>query len=131
MANELIVFPDAEALAVAYLNPKVGVRVATKVPNPRPSSFIRVLRVGGTRQSLIVDSPMLVFECWAPDAIAASALANEARAHVFAMSQTLVDGSWVYRVADIAGPQSFPDPLTDTPRYQFTVQIHTRGVPLS
>lgn len=125
--TEVIVFPDAEALAVTFLNPKVGVRVATQIPNPRPASFIRVLRVGGARRSLVVDSPVLVFECWAPDEIAASQLAQTARAHVFSMAQTTVNGHWVYLVRDVAGPQSFPDPLTDTPRYQFTVQIDTRG----
>lgn len=127
---EALVFPDAEALAVSWLAPKVGVRVATKIPNPRPETFIRVVRVGGTIRDLIIDSPMLVFECWAPDEIAASSLARVARAHVFSMAQEIVSGSWVYAVRDIAGPQSFPDPVTDTPRYQFTVQIDTRGMPL-
>lgn len=128
--TEAVLFPDAEAMAVTWLNPRMAVRVATKVPNPRPTTFIRVLRVGGTLKSLIQDSPVLVFECWAPDEIAASELARIARAHVFSMSQQTVSGSWVYGVRDVAGPQSFPDPVTDNPRYQFTVQLDTRGVPL-
>jgi hypothetical protein len=36
----------------------------------------------------------------------------------------------VRRVSEVAGPQDFPDPVSESPRYQFTVQIDTRGAAL-
>lgn len=45
-----------------------GVPVSTKVPNPRPPRFIRLVRVGGGR-TREVDRMLLVVECWAPDGV--------------------------------------------------------------
>lgn len=125
--TEAIAFPDAEALAITHLKPLLGVTVSTRVPSPRPETFVRVVRVGGTRRDLISDRPMLVFECWAASSTAASDLARRARAYVGALPGQSVNGVWVYRVDEIAGPQSFPDPVSGSPRYQFTVQVALRG----
>lgn len=128
--TEPIVFPDVETLLVRVLPDLVGVDVSTRVPDPRPDSFVRLKRVGGTAPNRITDSALVVVECWAADEIAAAYLARATRAHVHALAQTDHDGDYVRRVREVAGPQAFPDPSTEHPRYQFTVQIDTRGVPL-
>lgn len=127
---EPVVFPVAEALLVSALSPLVGVPVSAEVPNPRPETFVRVERVGGTRRDVVTDLPMVVVECWAPTKEDAASLARATHAHVHALAQTEVDGSWIRAVADVGGPQSFPDPTSRSPRYQFTVQMQTRGVAL-
>lgn len=128
--SEPVVFPDVEALLVRALPDPLGVAVSTRVPNPRPDSFVRVSRVGGTRRDYVTDEPIVVVECWAADEVAASYLGRTAHAHVFALAQTDVDGDYVRAVREVGGLQSFPDPLSKSPRYQFTVQLQTRGVPL-
>lgn len=128
--SEPIVFPDVEGLLVRYLPDLVGVDVSTRVPNPRPASFVRVKRVGGTSPNRITDAALVVVECWASDEVEASYLGRLTRAHVFALAQTSHDGDYVRRVREVGGLQAFPDPVSETPRYQFTVQIDTRGVPL-
>ena len=134
MATEVIAFPDAEALAISYLKSKLsavtGLKVVTKIPDPRPTKLIKVTRVGGTKLRLNADSPVLVFECWAPTSVEASDLAKYARAYVNAMAGEKVNGVWVYRVREVGGPVYFPDPDTDSPRYQFSVAIDTKGVAL-
>ena len=125
--TEIIAFPDAEALAIAYLTERLGVPVSTKVPNPRPNEFVKVTRVGGSKVRLNADSATLVFECWGATTISASDLGRMARAYVHAMPGNDVNGKWVYKVTEVGGLAFFPDPNTDLPRYQFTVSIDLKG----
>lgn len=126
--TEAIIFPDVEALLIRSLS--VGVPVSTRVPNPRPASFVRVKRAGGGRRNLVTDACLVVVECWAATEPAAAELAELTRARIHALRQTDNGGEWVRRVQDVSGPGAFPDPVSETPRYQFTVQIDTRGEPL-
>lgn len=128
--TEAIIFPDVEALLVSALPPLIGAPVATKVPAERPPLFVRVTRAGGTRRDIVTDLPMVVIECWAATEGVASDLARVTRAHVFALAQTSVGSDFVRAVSEVGGLQRFPDPVSGAPRYQFTVQIQTRGVPL-
>lgn len=131
MTTEVIAFPDAEALVIAYLKTKIaGVTVSTKVPSPRPNKLIKVTRVGGSKLRLNADSPMLTFECWAATSIEASDLCRLARAYVDAMAGEKINGVWVFKVREVGGPAYFPDPDTDLPRYQFSVAIDTKGAAL-
>lgn len=128
--TEAIAFPDIEALVVAYLEPLVGTRVVTKVPSTRPDSFVRVLRIGGPRANLVTDRPLVTVEAWATSTTAAENLASRARAYMGALAQSSHGEAWVRRVVEVVGLQSFPDPETESPRYQFTVQMDVRGDPL-
>lgn len=128
--SELIIFPDVEALLVRVLPALVGVPVATRVPTPRPASFVRVKRVGGPRRDYVTEEPLVVVECWAETEPDASDLGRRAQAHVFALGQTDSAGDYVRAVREVGGLQAFPDPVSKSPRYQFTVQLQTRGVPL-
>lgn len=129
--SEAVIFPDVEALLVAYLTPLLGgVEVGTQIPNPRPDTFVRVTRVGGARRDRITDQPLVVVQAWATDEAAAQNLGARAQAHVFALEQTSVGDSYVRAVREVGGFQAVPDPLSGTPRYQFTAQLDTRGVAL-
>ena len=122
--SERIVFPDAEAVAVAHM-PDLGVSMSTKVPNPRPASFVRVTRTGGSRRDLVTDGAQLTFEAWAATDVEASDLAALARSYVYQLAEDQVGP--IRGARDVSAPVSFPDPESGSPRYQFTVVVDLRG----
>lgn len=131
MTVQAIVFPDASKLIADRLRTVLAtVAVGTKVPNPRVVPFVLVRRLGGVRRNLVTDEPLISLECWDADDAAAQNLAQLARAHMGALQGVVLDGTTVYRVDEISGPQDLPDPLSAQPRYvqQFTVAL--RGQPL-
>jgi hypothetical protein len=129
--SEAIRFPVIEKLLIAALKPDFpGLRFVTEVPSTLPASFVLLKRVGGTRRDRITDQPMVVFEAWAPDIGSAAELGAELQARVYALAQTAHPLGWVRAVREIGGLQSFPDPISKTPRYQFTAMFDTRGVSL-
>lgn len=129
---EVIVFPDAEAVAITYLKAAIpNLAISTKVPTERPDKFVKVTRVGGTKARLNADSAMLVFQCWDKTTVLAHDLCALVRAHVHAMAGSDDTAEWVYRVVEVGGPAYFPDPQTDSPRYQFTVAIDLKGESLN
>jgi hypothetical protein len=128
MASEVIVFPDAEALAITWLTGKIDTVVTyTKVPDPRPDELIKVTTTGGHRLDLAYREAQLTFECWAEDNVRASEIARAAHAHMHAAAGETVDGAYVRKVVGIGGPVNFPDPESTSARYQFTVGVHCRG----
>lgn len=128
--TEAVAFPDIEAVLVRYLPPLVDVPVSTSVPKSRPAAFVTVERVGGGKRDLVTDQPLVVVQCWATEETDAADLGRITRAYVDALAQTAVDGDYVRAVREVGGLQHFPDPVSGAPRYQFTVQIDTRGVAL-
>lgn len=131
MTQEVIVFPDAEAVVITHLKTQIaGLQISTMVPKTRPKRFVKVTRVGGTKIRLNADSPMLTFECWEETTKKAHDLCQLVRAHLHAMAGHEVAGEWVYRVQEVGGPAYFPDPTSDTPRYQITVMVDLKGVAL-
>lgn len=131
MTVQAIVFPDASKLIADHLRSVlVTVPVGTKIPNPRPATFVLVRRLGGVRRNLVTDEPLIGLECWAADDAAAQNLAQLARAHMGALVGVVLAGTTVYRVDEVSGPQDLPDPLAVVPRYvqQFTVAL--RGTPI-
>lgn len=127
--GELIVFPDAEALVIAYLKPRIsGVPVMTQVPSTRPPQLVRVMRTGGYRRDLITDVARLTFEYWALRETDAAGLCQLGRAHVLAWAGRSND---VQRVEEAAGPVNSPDPTSRTPRYVHTVEAALRCLPVA
>ena len=130
---EVIAFPDAEAVVVAFLKAELTARgesakVGTKVPANRPARMVKVTRTGGLRRNLMTDSPQLTFECWAATDADAAGLAGLVRAVVGAASSLpLPLGAQCSRVQEVGGPVSFPDPDTALPRYHFTMSLELRG----
>lgn len=128
--SELIIFPDVEGLLVAYLNAALaerdaGASASTRVPNPRPSRFVRCQRVGGPVSSLfVVDTPLVVVEAWGRDDVDAQQLLSLTRALLHVLPD--VDAR-VYRVDELSGPGNLPDPLSDQSRYTMTLSLSLRG----
>ena len=119
---EAIVFPDAVELVCDHLRIQLApTPVVSRVPTTRPAAFVKVTRVGGVRRNLVTDEPTLTIEAWAATEQAAHDLSQLARAHVYAMPG---DGD-VYRVTEFSGPALLPDPLSDQPRFSFTVAVAT------
>ncbi|NIL86516.1 hypothetical protein RhoFasGS6_03920 [Rhodococcus fascians] len=134
--SELIVAPDIEAALVQHLNAQFAVRsvgtqfvceAVTEVPDPRPDRLVRVTHAGGPRRNRITDSPVVIFEAWAPTKPAASQLGRLTEALVLATDGTWIGTPpvWIEGAASSGGISYFPDPDTSLPRYQFTLQLFT------
>lgn len=126
----VVIFPDAVLIVIEYLRSKMpGVPVHSQVPASRPSEFIRVERLGGTRRTLITDRPRIDIHCWSTSEGDAESLSARARAHVLAMAGSR-GTTTVYAVYEVGGPQWLPDNVSGQPRYAFAVEFSTRGTEL-
>lgn len=133
--TEPILFPDAEDLLVDYLTAELTARgitatVHTEVPNPRPTAFVLVPRVGGTRRNFVVDAPTIGFEVWGDTAKDAADLGQIVRALVNALLGRSINGVQCYRVDELVGLTNFPDGVSAQSRYIFTTTLAFRGVVL-
>jgi hypothetical protein len=121
-------YPDAVEVITGLLRTALvaagqTVHVGSVVPNPRPATFVQVTRTGGPKVLRVVDGAQITVDAWAPDAGAAMDLAQLCRKCIEEMPGTAP----VHRVEEIGGPQDLPDPVSDTPRVTFTVQVQMRG----
>lgn len=96
--------------------------VGTEVPNPRTDTIIRVTRAGGSARNAMQADVRLLIECWAADSVAAFNLAATAYARL--RDRYGPADVWGGR-AGLADPVNFPDPDTESPRYQFVATILT------
>lgn len=120
---EVIVAPDAEGRAVAFLKAQfasVGdsAGVGTKFPASGSSRFVRVMRAGGV-SGLAYDRPRLVFICSEASTVKAERLSALTRGFVLAWARLSDD---VTRVQDAGDMAYVPDPDSGQDRYQFAVQ---------
>lgn len=130
-----VLFPDAQALVVDHLRYGLAARgitatVGTRVPRPRPPNLVRVLRTGGVARDILTDVAQITVEAWAPADETAHDIAQTCRALLLALPGGLLGSTPVYSVAELGGPQSLPDPETDSPRFTFTHLIALRGTHL-
>lgn len=133
---EILIAPDVVALAIGWLRSELptipdqaAVPVHRAVPDPRPPAFItcRLAPGSGIDPGLpVVDNVQLNFEAWAPTVAAAQDLAQNARAVMLAAKGVVISGIQVYRAQDFAGPAELPDPLSNLPRFVFTIQLSVR-----
>lgn len=133
---EILIAPDVVALAIGWLRTELptipdqnAVPVHRAVPDPRPPTFItcRLAPGSGIDPALpVVDVVQLNFEAWAPTVAAAQDLAQNARAVMLAAKGVVVSGIQVYRAEDFAGPAELPDPLSNLPRFVFSIQLSIR-----
>lgn len=132
---ETIAFPDIEAVLIGWLDDvldgyDVTSPVSTRVPNPRPSRFIRIQRTGGPRRTLVTDGAQVTVEVWDDNAPGAAATARIVRAVLLAARNvTTPSGDLIYRVEEFSGPALLPD-VSGQPRYSWTVRLHVRGTAL-
>lgn len=129
MIHEPILFPDAAALAIGYLDDKLAEPVHSDIPNPRLDTFVTIRRSGGVRETAVSDAAQLQVECWGASKSAAHDLAQVARAHLLSLGGRVVAGVQVYRVVEFGGPAELPD-LSGQPRFVFTLSMSVRGTAL-
>lgn len=132
MPAEVVEFGDIEASLVSYLKLFLSARgITARVSTRRRTgddTLVRVTRTGGVRANLVTDRPIVTFECWDPDEVKASLLAQVTRAAVQALAgDQLVSGLYVSWQSEVGGPAYFPHPETDTPRYQHTQELAVVG----
>lgn len=127
---EVIVAPDVEGLAVAFLRSQFVARsmsdaqVATKFPTSPKRLFVRVSRTGGGMRDIAYDQPTLLFECYGDTEPNTERFAALVRGLVLAWAG-LSDA--VTRVRDGGGLAFLPDPDTNKPRYQFAAQVAVKA----
>jgi hypothetical protein len=123
-----LLYPDAVLVTTGLLRSALvaagqTVHVGSLVPNPRPATFVKVTRTGGPKVLRVVDGAQITVDCWAADGAAAMNLAQLCRKCIEEMPGTAP----VHRIEEIGGPQDLPDPVSNTPRVTFTVQVQMRG----
>lgn len=121
-------YPDVVSLLRAYLLPVVTpTQVVSRIPDPRPQQLVQIRRVGGTELRPVRDRARVDAFCWAPDELAAYALADTVRVAVHQLAGTDTLGPAVYRVDELLGPRFDDDPLTSTPRVWVTYTLDVRA----
>lgn len=125
--TELLGPVDVEAAVVSLLDGAMSANVATAVPNPRPASggYLRVTRAGGGQRNLIQSDPRVLIECWHDDEVAAFDLARHAWALLWAAQDSFMTADVYVTRVESTEPVNFPDPDTDSPRYQFLTTLTT------
>lgn len=123
MADVEAVLPrDAEQAVRDYLLPYLGgVPVSSRVPNPRPSTWLRIVRTGGVMETLVSDRAQIAVEAWADNEDDAIDLLNLARAWLLR-----ADGR-VFGAVEASGPGNLPDPTTAQIRYTMSIWVRIRG----
>jgi metal-dependent amidase/aminoacylase/carboxypeptidase family protein len=118
--------PDAELLTTQYLRARVGATpVSTKVPNPRPGTFVRAWRTGGTARNRVLDYAQMTIECWGADKATANQLARQA--HALLLDAASLDGIALCRRVESGSLYYDPDPDTAHERYTFTAFLTLRA----
>lgn len=119
------VAPAVDALVVAWLASKVDPPVATKVPQTRPSSFVRVLLTGGPgRSQVVIHRATVVVEAWGSTTSEAASLARELDV---AMYEAELAGQW-YSTSPLSAIGYLPDPKSGQERYTATYEVAVRAV---
>lgn len=129
---EVVVFPDAVSVTITYLKTALAGRtvdagIGTRLPSALVGTFVRVFRTGGLVVERVVDQAQMTIEVYATETDTAHDVAQLVRGLLHAMEGTVQSGVPIYGVNEFAGPQDFPDPLTNKARYSFTVQVSMRG----
>ncbi|MEU0981122.1 hypothetical protein ABZ488_18040 [Streptomyces griseus] len=123
--------PDAVAVVTGYLREALAaagepVPTVSRIPSPRPKRFVRVERLGGTRQTVVSDRARLDVHTWAETEAAAYDLCALVRG-LLGVIPGVRGGVTVYTVTEVGGPQWLPDSESGQARYAYAVEIHMRG----
>ena len=118
-------FVDVEALVIPFIKQVVGstIPVATKVPNPRPGTFVRAWLNGGAEDNPILEQVNITVDVWAPSQPAASRISNDIRNAMLwdaRKSMPLVRG-----VSTLSRPMTTPDETSE--RYRATYSLRVRA----
>lgn len=108
---------NIEKILIDYLKPLLpDTIVASDVPNPRPERLVTVERTGGGADSIVLDRPQVMIQCWAPTRVDAYHLAADVDS--FLLDIDSLELCSIVRT----GLYNFPDEKGN-PRYRITYQI--------
>jgi hypothetical protein len=103
--------------------------VSAKLPaHTRPDRFVKVSRVGGTRDNIATDAARILVECYAKDVGQVEAMCNTANAALYnaggtsitADTQTMFIRAW----NETSGATDYPNPdVLDYERWQITGEL--------
>lgn len=114
-------FPDSEALVVEFLQARLAVDVATKVPKDRPAEFVRAWRSGGAAVNRVLDEPTITVQAWGVNAFELVRVCREA------LFNEYTDMPLVRGVNELTGPYFDPDPGSNDDRYSCNIQLRVRS----
>jgi hypothetical protein len=117
-------FRDVEAVLADYLRANLSVPVSTKVPSPRPTSFVRSWRTGGPTTSRVTEQPQMTVEAWAGSKGAAADLALDCRELLLDTARRATAGFHRVRIDSLYYD---PDPDSGTDRYTLAVFLTVRA----
>lgn len=121
-------YPDVVALLRSYLLPLVTPRpVSSRIPDPRPTEWVQIRRVGGTQARPVRDRPNVDVFAWALTDPEAWDLADLLRRSIHALANSTLLGPTVYVVNETLGPRQLDDELTGSPRVWATYAIDVRA----
>lgn len=128
---DLVIFPDADALARKYLlqglteHGVTGIAVGTKLPSPMQNRFIRAYAIPGREISRRTQSCQVVLQVYDTkgNEVRCAQLAQLCAAILRSAPDMVVDGGQpVTEPCEKQGPFIYEDPdLPGIPRYQATV----------
>lgn len=123
---ENITYPDPKAAVIGYLSGVLDVPVASRVPDRRPESFVRVQLAGGEGgvEGLLSDVAFTV-ESWDNNESQAQARAQRIRGHL--RNAYTMGGYPVYGYKEWGPPVDLADESRQW-RYTFTFAIRFRPV---
>lgn len=126
MTVPLIVFHDVVPDLIAGLQTELGdtVKVAGRVPRPRPAKPLVVLRRAGGTETGVVDHPRIDAQVWHDDEPAAAALAARVRTWLLGTPGRI---DRVRAASTFTGLIPIPDPESQQERVLLTVELAVRG----
>ena len=126
---ELLIPADAEVAAVAALGylgtaaDVAGVKVGTRIPNPAPADFLRILTSGGAGRDLVTGRHLITVEAFSTDEGRAQRLCTYAVAILEACARTGRMGATICYRVEVGGlPANLPFPALPT-HHRFTSTI--------
>lgn len=121
---EVLTYPDPKAAVIGYLSGVLDVLVASRVPNERPGSFVRIQLAGGQGgvEGLLSDVAFTV-ESWDDDEYAAQARAQQIRGLL--RNAYTMGGHPTYGYTEWGPPVDLADESSQW-RYTFTFAIRFR-----
>jgi hypothetical protein len=101
--------------------------VVTRVPDPRPATFIQIRGVGGSDLRPVRVRERLDVFTWSTSEPAAQALALQVRATLRAVAGTSALGVACYRVDEFLSPRPFDDAIAGAFRSWATYSLDVRA----
>lgn len=124
-------FGDVEEAVITWLQAECApVRIFDRIPKANSSlmPYVTVTRVGGPVVSPVTEEALLVIEAWAEDWATAQSTLQLARTALWGLPGHVVAGLTFARMAEFAGPARLPDPVSNFPRFTFTVSATVRSL---